>query len=161
MYKSPIETILGEVQTKYDNEVMKAVQKVGINVDKDELIKALEYDRGQYKQGYEDGKRESCKEILRTLIMYNHDVEYFEDFADVLESQDGNMCIPFSSVFNDNELHTIFEILVILFGDWGTSVRSGWIEDTKGCAKFIRECIEGLGKSEVFNESKRIKRKTT
>lgn len=55
MYKSPIETIYEDVQRQYDNYVCKAVKKVGIKVDKDELIKALHYDRDQYLHGYGDG----------------------------------------------------------------------------------------------------------
>lgn len=76
MYASPIEKIYGELQTQMvqedENMVMKAVRKVGVNVDKEELIKALQYDRNQYTKGYSDGKSdvlgkiraeiESCRE---------------------------------------------------------------------------------------------------
>ena len=62
MYKSPIEIIMKEVRQKMDedfeNAVFKAVRKVGINVDKEELLKALIYDRGQYDKGYEDAMNE-------------------------------------------------------------------------------------------------------
>lgn len=91
---------------------------------------------------------DEVKEIISTLICYNHDVEFFKTLADIIEQTDGNINMP--QLHLDTELHTIYEMLVILFGDWGTSVRSGWIEDNKGCAKFIRECIEDSGKSEVF-----------
>ena len=56
-YKSPIDIIYGEIQLRMENEIMRAVQKVDINVDKDELIKALAYDRGQYERGFRDGER--------------------------------------------------------------------------------------------------------
>lgn len=46
MYQSPIEIIHGE---------LKMQLRVGVNVDKEELLKALRYDRGQYDKGYEDG----------------------------------------------------------------------------------------------------------
>ena len=62
MYKSPIEIVMEELFQKMDedfeNSVFKAVQKVGINVDKEELLKALIYDRGQYDEGYEDAMNE-------------------------------------------------------------------------------------------------------
>ena len=54
-YESPISTYWGELKTDFDGAVMKAVQRVGIDVDKDELIKALKYDREQYERGYADG----------------------------------------------------------------------------------------------------------
>lgn len=58
MYKSPIDIIYSDVQMKLEDEVCKAIQNVGINVDKDELIKALSYDRQQYEKGYADAKAE-------------------------------------------------------------------------------------------------------
>ena len=58
MYKSPIEIIYSGLQTQLEGEVMRAVQSVGVNVDKDELLKALEYDRQQYEKGYADAKEE-------------------------------------------------------------------------------------------------------
>ena len=54
MYKSPIEIIQSDIETKIENNVYEAVQKVGINVNKEELIKALSYDRYQYEKGYND-----------------------------------------------------------------------------------------------------------
>lgn len=55
MYISPIQSYVNDIKFNYDGEVLKAVQSVGINVDKIELLKALEYDRGQYEKGYKDG----------------------------------------------------------------------------------------------------------
>ena len=54
-YESPIKQIIGEMQTEFDGEVMRIVQNYGIHVNKEELIDALAYDRGQYEKGYEDG----------------------------------------------------------------------------------------------------------
>ena len=56
MYESPIEIIVGEMQTEYENGILKAVQKYDIHCNKEELTKALAYDRDQYRKGYEDGK---------------------------------------------------------------------------------------------------------
>ena len=55
MYESPINAYFGEVETQFDGAVFKAVQSVGIDVKKDELIKALAYDRDQSERGYYDG----------------------------------------------------------------------------------------------------------
>lgn len=67
MYKSPIEVIYGELQTQieqeYEKTVVNAVREVGVNVDKDALIKALQYDRDQYKKGYKDGKSDLLDKI--------------------------------------------------------------------------------------------------
>ena len=56
-YQPPIEIIMGQVRMEQDKEIYRAVQSYGVNVDKDELIRALQYDRGQYEKGYADGLR--------------------------------------------------------------------------------------------------------
>ena len=55
MYISPITIMQGEMNVRVENEIIKAVRNIGIDVDKEELIKALAYDRKQYEKGYEDG----------------------------------------------------------------------------------------------------------
>lgn len=70
-YKSPIETISQGFRVQMDNDIMKAIHSYGINVDRDELIKALQYDRNQYEEGFIAGcklntdviKREVAREI--------------------------------------------------------------------------------------------------
>lgn len=58
-YESPISLIYEnaqrQMQIQLENGVYSVVQNVGIDVNKDELIKALQYDRQQYDKGYSDG----------------------------------------------------------------------------------------------------------
>lgn len=54
-YKSPVNIIYQGIQTKMENDIFEAIQSYGVAVDKDELIKALQYDRDQYIQGFADG----------------------------------------------------------------------------------------------------------
>ncbi len=63
-YKSPIEIINEKVTESLENGVMKAVYKAEFLVDKHELYKALQYDRGQYEKGYADRDHEivRCKD---------------------------------------------------------------------------------------------------
>lgn len=60
-YKSPIEifktdTLIQNVNEAMDNAVYRAVINADIKVDRGELIKALQYDRGQYEKGFTDGR---------------------------------------------------------------------------------------------------------
>lgn len=64
-YKSPIEVFQYEVETQMDNDIMKAVVNYGIDVDKNELIKALAYDRKQYEAGFADGRAAALAELNR------------------------------------------------------------------------------------------------
>jgi hypothetical protein len=59
MYKSPVELIVKQMNTQVEEHILKAIQEVAVDVDKEELIKALQYDRNQYEQGYIDGKLEN------------------------------------------------------------------------------------------------------
>jgi hypothetical protein len=63
-YQSPVDLIVSEMNMKLDGTIFKAVQNVGVNVDRDELIKALQYDRQQYQKGYADRDAEivRCKD---------------------------------------------------------------------------------------------------
>lgn len=64
-YKSPIDIMMGAIQTEIVNGTFKAVQEYGIHVDKGEMIKALKYDRGQYEQGLADGYFAARNKIVR------------------------------------------------------------------------------------------------
>ena len=64
-YESPIKVIYDYVQTKAEEDIIKAVQNVGIVVNAIELRKALMYDRKQYTQGFEDGKKFAEQELIR------------------------------------------------------------------------------------------------
>lgn len=60
-YESPIsvwwsDTKIEQLRDEYDNVIVKAVKNCYPQVDKDELIKALRYDREQYEKGYRDGR---------------------------------------------------------------------------------------------------------
>lgn len=77
MYRSPIEIIQGELHTEMDGAIMKAVQQVGISVNKSELLYALAYDRSQYQLGFIDGKRKAMEEIVHCK-----DCVYWEQATD-------------------------------------------------------------------------------
>lgn len=53
-YQSPIEVIQTQMRNQIEGDIYKAVMNVGVNVDKEELLKALQYDREQYQKGYKD-----------------------------------------------------------------------------------------------------------
>lgn len=69
MYESPLTLAVKEMaeQTvkQLDEATFKAVYSVMPTVDKDELIRALRYDRGQYDKGYADGRRDAMDELVR------------------------------------------------------------------------------------------------
>lgn len=53
-YKPLINVITSGLRTEVDNNIIKTIMDVAVDVDKDELIKALQYDRNQYEKGFSD-----------------------------------------------------------------------------------------------------------
>jgi hypothetical protein len=77
MYKSPIDMLVTDIQhqiaSQQDEQIYQAVVSVGVSVDKEELIRALNYDRDQYSKGYTDGKadiREFAKDVAYQFGYY-------------------------------------------------------------------------------------------
>ena len=72
MYQSPFklyttytEEVARAAAEALDNEVFKAAYSVGVTVDKDELLRALKYDRDQYNKGFNDGIMAAADELVR------------------------------------------------------------------------------------------------
>lgn len=63
MYQSPIsvyETAVQSIMEQRENALFAKIKDAfDVQVDKEELIRALQYDRGQYEKGYFDGKEEA------------------------------------------------------------------------------------------------------
>ena len=57
-YRSPIEAYTHEPMIKeMEDGIMRATISCGVQIDKDELIRALAYDREQYRAGYEAAEK--------------------------------------------------------------------------------------------------------
>lgn len=72
MYISPIEVVEKEIAENIKEEVnsvvYESVRSLGVSVDKDELIRALNYHIQQYEKGYADGRND---EHLKNLKMWD------------------------------------------------------------------------------------------
>lgn len=82
-YESPIainvmDKMFNDLQVKIaeenDKRIVQAVCNLGISVNKEQLTKALQFDRQQYDKGYNDAKAEYEKALDRAcgiLAVYN------------------------------------------------------------------------------------------
>ena len=94
MYKSPIEIvhkIEQQIVQQQEENVIQAIHKMGVNVDKDELLKALAYDREQYNKGYEDGVIELAGRLKATAVNLRYIGEHVSvyDLDDILKEMVG------------------------------------------------------------------------
>lgn len=73
MYNSPIaifsvaEEIVNQITEEKNRIIMESINKVGIDINKEELIRALSYDRNQYNKGYADGCEEEHKKLKEAI----------------------------------------------------------------------------------------------
>ena len=69
-YESPIniyQDLANEITEMHDNMVYMKVREI-VDVDKEELLKALAYDRDQYDKGYTEGYRRGLEEGKRLAM---------------------------------------------------------------------------------------------
>ena len=60
--------------TNLESDCLQFVQRYGFDVDKEELAKALNYDRNQYEKGHKDGYNNAIDDFA--ILMketFNHD----------------------------------------------------------------------------------------
>lgn len=119
-YESPIkltntmESIVRRVREEEDKKIYECIANYGIDVNKEELEKALRYDRDQYVKGYEDGKAEAMQWIpikfKETTDEDGFDKEEYPIMLDCSTPEDGqeilvctdNGYVMFDTFFNDD-----------------------------------------------------------
>ena len=71
MYESPISLLVSDMEHQIRDEqercILEAVQRVGVTVDREELEKALAYDRRQYENGYRAALRKFHDRLLEMM----------------------------------------------------------------------------------------------
>ena len=80
-YVSPITVELRQIQRKLDNFILNEIRKYDVKVDKEELVKALKYDRNQYEKGYAQGRQETAEKILTTIYRRLRYATFQQTFA--------------------------------------------------------------------------------
>ena len=74
--------------------------------------------------------KESLEELIEAIkraCWYNGYEEYLEEIKNQIEQTPTNK-YSYSYDYNDEGFQVVYMILVLLFGDYGTSPRFGWIE---------------------------------
>lgn len=140
MYKSPISSIINQMTDAYIKERQKQEEtvimaeiskKIGIDVDKDELIRALNYDRRQYEKGFVDGRFFGICEVKNKLVhlkqcraISKEEFEYFgeERTAEYKEFMKRQICNEIGKYLYENKLVTFtesegFDNALIIRGD--------------------------------------------
>lgn len=94
-YESPIEIIpkiQARIEEDFKNNVVRAVQSYGINVNKDELMKALAYDRNQYNKGFTDARLQYARPSGKWIM---EDEIYLIRYCSECRTANGIMAFPY------------------------------------------------------------------
>ena len=84
---SPVELIYEDAKNTFfeqtEEHIMARVEStLGVKVDRDELIKAMNYDREQYRKGFENGYKKRNAEIIRCKdCIYNYGIMHNCEFS--------------------------------------------------------------------------------
>lgn len=79
---------------------------------------------------------------ITEVVYYNGYKDVLLKWRDAALSSDGQLQCPIEPEFWHTEIHCIWELFVSRFGDWGTSVRSGWIDNIDGFVYAIELILE-------------------
>lgn len=126
MYNSPISVIsqivdeqIKEQHKQEENAIVAEItRKIGVDVDKDELIKALNYDRRQYEKGFADGRFSGIREVESKLVhlqqcnaISKEQLEYYgeERTAEYKEFIKRQVCSEMGKYLYENGLVTFTE----------------------------------------------------
>lgn len=166
MYESPIklfttDPIIETLKNEADDLIVRAVSRADVQVDREELIHALHYDRGQYDRGYYDGKMAAQAETetkgmtlldsLRSVLYYNGLTEIVRGWKELAPNEYGNISVPknygakrrheglltLEDAQDDAQLQVFWMLAVEQFGECGTSPRFGWITDVDGFREWV------------------------
>ena len=66
-WESPINIIQTQMSMEMEGDIMRAVQNVGVIVDKEELVKAIQHDRGQYDKGFANGYNKAIDDFVEKI----------------------------------------------------------------------------------------------
>jgi hypothetical protein len=98
-WEPPVNIMEKDWQIKIENDIIKAIKSYDIDVNKEELIKALNYDRNQYKAGYKDALK-----WMQTVIKLN-----IPNIIGYSENQDTRMQFKNINDYIDLRLKQLFE----------------------------------------------------
>ena len=84
MYISPIEVFINQLNEQmnidFENNCAKTCLQYGINVNPEELKKALAYDRNQYTQGFQEGYNKAISDITEVINTSNFIIQFKRGF---------------------------------------------------------------------------------
>lgn len=106
-YNDTIQNIANQIREETDDRIVCEVKmQCGVNIDKDELIKALKYDRDQYNKGYQDAMNDT-RRTAEWLTAKDCDGYYYCSNCNWSDRHKDNFC-PHCGAYMGNPYFDIF-----------------------------------------------------
>lgn len=93
-YAPPVSLNMNDFQYDIGDSVVRYIAKMGIQVNQEELLRALKYDRGQYKAGYEAGSADGFVETLHIVRCRDCIHHYIDEYGFPACAESGAMLNP-------------------------------------------------------------------
>ena len=87
-------------------------------------------------------ERDAVIEAFRSVVWYDGHKGWLMGLVEDIEKAEGNVNNPFGVDEWHSEKHAIWMLLCGMFGDWGSSIRGGWIDKKTEAAAFIRSICD-------------------
>lgn len=94
---------------------------------------------------------EKLLDALDAIVSYNGLGGEILSWTELPKTSCGQI-VPSKSCWSDDQLQVIWMLAVLLFGNYGTSPRGGWIEDVEGFIEFCKR-ITRLYQEEIALEA--------
>lgn len=85
----------------------------------------------------QDSKLEKIRDALDSVVWYNGYWDTVKEWIDDLEKLSDIETFYRPKPITDEGAEVLWMICVLLYGNYGTSPRSGWVEKTKECREFL------------------------
>ena len=99
----------------------------------------------------QEERERTSADAFGDIAWYNGHMEWLETIRKEMMECDGFYMCPVRPKEWNTDKHALWMFLCGMFGNWGTSIRAGWIEEKEKAAAFIEKAI---GKFEEGVEEK-------
>ena len=125
--KPIIETIQKQLTMSFEEGVVKAVQEVGIVVDKKRLEKALYDAKSFYEEGFNDGLLHGSTAVDAPGVV-QEDCVARESVLEIVKRTSGDYATAFSMI---RQLPAT-DVVPVVHGEWIPTTKHKWITDNQG-----------------------------
>ena len=87
-WKSPIKIIQGQMRVEIDDNIVRACQDIGVDVNKERLFEIIRDSKSEYDKGYLKGYQNGVADTIRRIMEILRDPNAIDEFIKNRECED-------------------------------------------------------------------------